>query len=324
MQQSQARAFTRRDLPALRALIAGNARARWPHAAYLMTSDVAWQLPGSAPKRNVRLWFDSVGAAGYAWFQPGTTLLFDLRADLDPDCDLAAEILAWGESRRCEFGPGAPFYLDVKSMEEWQQRLLNPRPVRDADGVVIVTSALESDGARTALLERSGYERVDHFEHQFARGLDAPIREPELPAGAIVRHVLDGDFVERVATHVDSWIGSSFDLDRYLLVRESADFDPELDLVLETRDGTFAGYCIAWADRDSGIGSFEPVGARPAWRGHGVARQVSLEGLRRQKKKGMHAAIVSTAGFNDPACTLYRSCGFEKIDQKRMFCKRLG
>ncbi len=37
-----------------------------------MTNDVAWRLPGSTPERNLRLWYDDAGLAGYAWFEPET------------------------------------------------------------------------------------------------------------------------------------------------------------------------------------------------------------------------------------------------------------
>ena len=50
---------------------------------------------------------------------------------------------------------------------------------------------------------------------------------------------------------------------------------------------------------------------------------MNYEGLRRLKAKGMHTAIVQTAGFNDRALALYKSCGFELIDIERTFVKTL-
>lgn len=58
--------FTREILPEVLDFVSGNARARWPQQTYLMTSDVAWQFPGSAPKDNIRIWKDEYGIAGYA------------------------------------------------------------------------------------------------------------------------------------------------------------------------------------------------------------------------------------------------------------------
>ena len=42
--------FARDDLPRLNAFISSNAAARAPAPVYLMTSDVAWRMPGSASK----------------------------------------------------------------------------------------------------------------------------------------------------------------------------------------------------------------------------------------------------------------------------------
>ena len=86
-------------------------------------------------------------------------------------------------------------------------------------------------------------------------------------------------------------------------------------------DGTFASYCICWADARSRLGLFEPVGTRPDWRGRGAGRALILEGLRRLRDAGMQTAQVSTAGFNAPAQALYESCGFIPHDTARTFMK---
>ncbi|HKI73690.1 MAG TPA: GNAT family N-acetyltransferase, partial [Pseudomonadales bacterium] len=98
---------------------------------------------------------------------------------------------------------------------------------------------------------------------------------------------------------------------------------PELDLVCEDADGTFASYCIAWVDHRLGVGSFEPVGTRPAYRRMGLGQQVNYEGLRRMKALGMHSAKIGTAGFNDRALGLYLGCGFSVVDKSRTYIKQL-
>jgi GNAT superfamily N-acetyltransferase len=198
--------FARDDLPRLNAFISANAVARAPVPVYLMTSDVAWRMPGSGPKQNLRLWEDAAGLAGFVWFEPTTGVEFDLRHDLPFDHPIAADMLAWSETRR----------------------------------------------------------------------------------------------------------------------RASGVYDAELDIVLETGDGTFAAYCICWADSIAGVGSYEPVGTRPEWRGKGVGREVIYEGFRRLKAKGMRVARVATAGFNTPAQALYESCGFVRVGTCRTYLKRLA
>ena len=92
--------FARGDLPQLHAFISANAVARAPVPIYLMTSDVAWRLPGSGAKENLRLWRDEAGLAGFVWFEPTTGMEFDLRHDLDYDDAVASDMLAWAEARR--------------------------------------------------------------------------------------------------------------------------------------------------------------------------------------------------------------------------------
>ena len=292
-----------------------------PAPAYVMTGDIAWQLPGSAPDDNIRLWYDPAGLAGYVWFQPPTDMEFDLRTDLAHDGPIAADMLVWGESRRSEFEPAFPRFVTLGSMAEWEQEILHPRGAREADGLCLTTRAFESDPERVAFLERNGFRATQHFGPYYRRDLDVPIPESRLPQGMKLRHVADGDLEERAATHRDSWTGSSFDITQYREVRSSDVYDSELDIVLEASDGTFASACICWTDPAVGVGSCEPVGTRPTWRGQGIGREVIYEGFRRLKARGMQSAQVCTAGFNGPARALYQSCGFELIDICRTFMK---
>lgn len=304
------------DLPELLRFVAERAAQRWPAPAYLTPGDVAWQLPAAAPETNLCLWYHGARLAGYVWFDPPTAMGFD--------GPLLAPLLAWGARRRRDFGPGRSRFLDVRSMAEWEHELLHPRPVA-LDGRALETTALESDRPRVAFLEAHGFTASAHFGTHLRRRLDAPIPRSRLPAGFRLRQVTPADFAERVATQRDAfWPGSSFTLERYLAVRATAPYDPELDLVLETPDGTFAGACIAWPDATSGVGHFEPVGTRRDWRGRGFARALLWEGMRRLRARGMHAAGIGTAGFNAPANAAYRSAGFEQVDVSRTFVKTLG
>ena len=107
--------FTRTDLPQLNAFISANAVARAPVPIYLMTSDVAWRLPGAGAKENLRLWRDDDGLAGFVWFEPTTGMEFDLRHDLDYDDVIASDMLAWAEARQPAAQPTQPMGFFVTS-----------------------------------------------------------------------------------------------------------------------------------------------------------------------------------------------------------------
>jgi mycothiol synthase len=316
--------FGREDLPRLNAFISANAVARAPVPIYLMTSDVAWRMPGSGPRQNLRLWDDDAGLAGFAWFEPATGMEFDLRHDLSLDHPIAADMLAWGEARRREFEPAHPRFVELQSMDEWTEEILHPRERAPDERRWLTTTAFDEDGARTAFLQGNGYSPTRHFMPDYRRDLSAPIPPSRLGDGMRLRQVTEADFDERVAVHRGSWLRSTWSLETYRKIRTSDIYDEELDIVLETGDGTFAAYCICWADRLAGVGSYEPVGTRPQWRGKGIGREVIYEGFRRLKAKGMQFARVGTAGFNAPAQALYESCGFVRVGTCRTFLKAVG
>lgn len=316
--------FSRKDFRDLLSLVSLNAAVRPVGRTCLMTSDVAWQFPGCAPQDNIRLWWDVAGLAAYAWFQPPDTLLFDVRSDPAPVDDPTGEILAWAESRRPNFPPGYPFQLDLKSMAEWAEAIRRPTPHPLSGYSYLTASALESDKHRQALLSERGYERTSHFEPILIRRLD-DLPNADGSAPFALRSVDETELEARVALHAAAWApAAGFSLDQYLEIRSISEvFDPELDIVAVTPDGTFASYTIAWQDPVSRIGSFEPFGTRPEFRGKGVSRLVIGEGLRRLAARGMSHARIYTAGFNHQAARLYRSCGFTDVDRNLTYLKRL-
>jgi ribosomal protein S18 acetylase RimI-like enzyme len=285
-----------------------------------MPGDLAWRLPGSGAKDNLRLFYDNAGLAGFAWFEPDTGFEFDLRHDLD--IESARSIVDWAEQRRMEFPPAYPRFIDLESMSDWEQEINSPQGSADVDRHYFTTVAHESDEERVAWLHSVGYQTTGHFAPQYRWNLNNEIDDPALDARWTLRSVTNRDLAARVELHRAAWLKSSFSLQRYQQIRSSPSFDASLDVILDTGDN-LVSYCICWADPISNIGIFEPVGTRPEWRGKGVGRAVILEGLRRMKQAGMKYAQVNTAGFNAPAQALYESCGFTRIDTARTFIKAL-
>jgi ribosomal protein S18 acetylase RimI-like enzyme len=314
--------WQRNRLAELLSLVTNNARDRWPRATYMMNSDVAWRLPGSDPKNNLQLWLDEKGIAAYAWFEANSPITMDLRTDLSWDDPVAADLLTWLESRRSTIKPFHPWLINLTAMTEWENAIENDLPQKTGTKRFLQVTALDEDQERIRFLESNGYERTEHFHYFMSRSLDTPIPGASLPEDITLHHVLDSDFSERVATHRDAWFKSSFDMGSYLAIRNIEVFEPTLDIVAN-HNGTFASYCIGWVDHELGIGSFEPVGTRPAYRRMGLGREVNYEGLRRMRALGMHSAQIGTAGFNNRAFGLYQSCGFDLVDRERTYIKEI-
>jgi len=314
--------FARNRFDLLASFLSNTAAHCLPGPSLLMPGDLAWRLPGSDPKRNLRLFHDESGLAGYAWFEPDTGFEFDLRPDLTDNHELIGAIVAWSESRRRQFPPAYPRFVDLLSMEDWAREINNPAPRPQSDERYLTTVAFESQRGRLDALQSAGYEPTGHFAPLYRRDLSQIIEiEPPDPPGRL-RSVTQADLSSRVDVHRGAWLGSSWDLEKYTAIRSSPAYREDLDIVYDTGQ-SFASYCICWADPDSGIGIFEPVGTRPEWRGKGVGRAVILEGMRRLQDLGMDYAQVGTAGFNEPAQRLYESCGFTRHDTLRTFMKVL-
>ncbi|MFV2090482.1 MAG: GNAT family N-acetyltransferase [Pseudomonadales bacterium] len=312
--------FSRARLTDLLAFVSSNAARRMPDLTYLMPGDICWRLPGSAPKDNLALFYDEVGLAGYVWFEPGTDIEIDLRWNLDYGHPVTAVMLDWAEAARRKLAPAYPRFVDLDSMDAWAREILAPERNDDCSDRWLTAIAFESDEERIRFLTDAGFEATRHFAPYYRLDLAGEIPASGLEEHMKLRAVTEDDIDDRVELHRAAWLGSGFDRARYEQIRAMPEYQSALDIVLETADG-FASYCICWENREASLGSFEPVGTSPAWRGKGIGRAVILEGLRRLKARGMRYAQVGTAGFNTPAQALYESCGFARVDTARTYMK---
>jgi ribosomal protein S18 acetylase RimI-like enzyme len=137
-----------------------------------------------------------------------------------------------------------------------------------------------------------------------------------LPEGFEVRPLAgEWEYEERVSVHREAFHPSRVTVDAYRRLRQAPGYDPDLDLVCVTPEGTFASYCIAWYDSSTRIGEFEPVGARAAYRRMGLTRAVMSDGMHRLRERGATTAIVSCVQSNEASCGLYGSLGFLEAER---------
>ncbi len=174
---------------------------------------------------------------------------------------------------------------------------------------MINTDCTSRNSRLIRVLESCGFVRTDSEGFDYLLDLNEPLPDLELPTGFQARHVLESEFEERVSVHRDAFDPSKFTLQRYARVRSMAGYRPDLDLVISTPENEFAAYCIAWLS--NGMGYFEPVGTRAAFRRQGLGRAVILEGLKRLKALGAHSANVFSFANNR---AFYESCGFVVVN----------
>ena len=274
---------------------------RFPLNANWHPGDFAWELHARGDRpQPIQMWSSAGGVTAVAWFMGPAQLLFEVLPDSE---NLVPEIVAHAENA--------------------------------AHGQAEISiRAFENDARRIAALQRLAYRRAAREGVWFRMDLSATLPSFDRPEGFSIRDCVGIDAAPRAAAHRDAWddlsrIGlpdarSAFTTQAYLSLRAAPVYDPTLDILVQAPDGALVANCICWADEESGIGVFEPVGTHAAFRGRGLARLAILEGCRRLRARGHGWARVGTAHFNAPAISAYRSCGFEPYDRTSWWVKALA
>ena len=150
-----------------------------------------------------------------------------------------------------------------------------------------------------------------------------PSHQPSVPPGYRLRPVGDDadDHRRRVEVHRAAFAPSRFTAERYATVRRAASYRPDLDIVVESPDGSFAAFCLCWLDEENGVGELEPVGTHPDHRRNGLASAACEGALAALARCGADTAVV----YHHPggaAEALYRSLGFVRFGRSVRFERR--
>jgi ribosomal protein S18 acetylase RimI-like enzyme len=90
------------------------------------------------------------------------------------------------------------------------------------------------------------------------------------------------------------------------------------------REDEVVAIASAWLDRRNGVGLFEPVGTRTAYRRLGLARAAMAANLRRLAQRGASSAVVRVRNANVAARACYESLGFTIASDDFGFERSLG
>jgi ribosomal protein S18 acetylase RimI-like enzyme len=283
-------------------LEASGARGCW-HAG-----DLAWGLFLMSIRfdlaANVRLWQDEQDRiVGFAWFNPSDCFLLMQVRPGEHQEPVSEAMLAWGRGRHAE--TVSAFRTEAAVRPGAGERTQDvPLP--------LTTSVFECDVERIAWLEGQGLKRGGRSMVLFRQLLAWELPAPRVPEGFAVRPIAgDHEVAQRAAAHRETFHPSRVTDEEYYRLRPPPEYDPDLDLVAVTSDGTVGAFCLCWLDPVNKIGLFEPVGTRPTFRRQGLAQAVLAEGLRRMKAMGMKRAFVCTNYTNAAAQNLYQTSGFD-------------
>jgi ribosomal protein S18 acetylase RimI-like enzyme len=189
----------------------------------------------------------------------------------------------------------------------------------------------EYDAPRRRVLKKRGYECIS--EAMMIRRMqfgEEPISRVEIAESYTLRntHPHDEGDCKQIADILNAAFRRDFhNAEEYrTFTRLAPSFRPDLDLVAQAPDGSFAAYVGVPYDEANRRGIFEPVCTHPDHRRRGLARALMFEGLRRLQDIGAADVIVET-GDMMPANRLYDTVGFSEIHKgftwRRVFDKHV-
>jgi GNAT superfamily N-acetyltransferase len=258
------------------------ARARpAAHAAdYPAKVDIEENLSVEKIRATVKLWFDDGRLIGWAYVDDGDNLRWELEKSY---VDIVgAEIVAWGAD--CIRAAGENSTLDASCREDYKERL--------------------------DFLKQHGFRQTENYSIRMKRDLSQPIPNPELPPGYLIRPVKGIEEAEAIAaTHRAAFRTDYMTTENRLVIMNSSEYDPALDLLVIAPDGMIAGCCTCSAAPDGG-GFTDPVAVHPSHQRKGLSKALLLKGLQALKERGMNFAYFTASGDNISMQKAGESAGF--------------
>lgn len=272
--------------------------ARQTLPANLHVTDLPYRFSSGAldDPENAHLWFDDGGRlAAWAVLQtPFWTLDTVCRQDVVEDA--YPKMLAWADQRARQI-------LDTEQGHPcW------------------FSSVFSGQAKRISALEAAGYKwQGDVGEYSLAKVLMGrsalmPVKVYPPPAGYRVRPLAGlAELPAYVALHRAVFESTAMTEVWRARTLQHANYQPDLDLVVETPDGRLAAFCICWFDEEIGVGRVEPLGCHKDFRHLALGRVALAEGLRRLQARGARDIYVETDLGRHTALRLYQSFDFTVI-----------
>jgi mycothiol synthase len=267
-------------------------------------ADLQEMLGSDRPVLHIQLWEESDGRlAGFALLQDYQTWAFlVMEVGISyPIVEIEGQMVAWGEgiARRLYSTRNCPL----------------PREVH----------VKADEYAQIALLEALGFERLSGGSASLSRSLSEPIPLPDIPPGFVIRPPAGEQEIEEwVELHRLAWGTENMTVEERRSMLQTPFYDPALDLVAVTSDGTLAAYCICWfSDEENALtghkeGHTDPIATHPAYQRRGLAKALILTGLSLLKERGLHTARLGTARDNLGMLRTAESLGF-RIDSETLW-----
>jgi ribosomal protein S18 acetylase RimI-like enzyme len=194
--------------------------------------------------------------------------------------------------------------------------------------VTLDAAARDDDRAKVTLLLRHGFTTTGVETLHMRRCLNKPLPEPSIADGFTIRPLAGKDEVpDYVAVHRAAYGTDQMTIDERLAIMEASYYLPALDLVVVGPEGHLAGFCLCTIDAVQNArtgqeeGEVAILGTRPEYRNLGLARSVTLAGLRALKERRAETAILGVSSANTAAIRLYEGLGFRVRFRTRWYAR---
>jgi len=224
-------------------------------------------------RANTKLWFDGSQPIGWAYVDDSHNLLWELEKQYTEP--VGAKMVAWG----------------VDCMRSGKNLAGGECSTLDA-------SCREDFSERVDFLRQHGFRQTEVVTVHMKRNLSEPIPEFELPRGFQIRSVKGVEEAEAIASTHRAAFGTDYmTTENRLVIMNTSEYDPSLDLVVVAPDGTIAAYCTCSAEQ-SGQGYTDPLATHPNYQRMGLAKALLIQGMQLLKQRGMKSAHLGTSGDN--------------------------
>lgn len=253
---------------------------------YPVKVNIEEDLASAEVRANTRLWFDDGQPIGWAYVDEFNNLRWEFDGQYDGDGLIGLEIVTWGEFCIRKMHPNEEITtLDASYREDYTERV--------------------------SFLNRHGFHRTGETTVAMLRPLSEPIPEPELLPGFIVRPIAGTEEAEAVASAHRAAFGTDYmTTDNRLVIMNTSEYDPALDLVVVAPNGMVAAYCTCSVNEQGKTGETDPVATHPSYQRMGLARALLLKGMSLLKERGMVSAHLGTSGSNIAIPKTAASVGF--------------
>ena len=197
--------------------------------------------------------------------------------------------------------------------------------------VKLISGARNDQSDRLSAIEDYGF-KVGRYFITMERSLSEFLPKPEFPEGFTVSQGAQKNSTAWVElfnqTFANHWNHNDMTVGQIQDELAQTYYNPKLDLVAISPDGTLAAFCYSHvkpsSDKSTAISLINVLGVRPAFRRIGLGKAILLAGMHQLKAEAVDRAMLYVDADNIySALRLYQAVGFQEVSTQIAYSKKL-